>query len=160
MSYGVVTTRGSTTLYRLRRHQFQRSKTTLSSNFCGARNLSNHAKASSKPLFANLKILDVFSIYSVQVSSFMYLYHNDALPIYFTQIFNTGNQIHQYSTRYSDFYRPHTCRTNIKKISILFQGPRIWISFLVGEPRPRNERFVHPSPQKRFDSGLLLFDNS
>ena len=31
---------------------------------------------------------------------------------------------------------------------------------IVGEPRPRNERFVHPSPQKRFDSGLLLFDNS
>ena len=85
-------------------------------------------KASSKPLFANLKILDVFSIYSLQVSSFMYLYHNDALPISFTQIFQTVNQIHQYSTRYSDFYRPHTCRTNIKKISILFQGPRIWNS--------------------------------
>ena len=33
----------------------------------------------------------------------MYIYHNDALPIYFTQNFNTGNQIHQYSTRYSDF---------------------------------------------------------
>ncbi|MCO0615633.1 hypothetical protein M8756_20460, partial [Lutimaribacter sp. EGI FJ00015] len=55
-------------------------------------------KASSKPLFANLKILDVFSIYSLQVSSFMYLYHNDALPISFTQIFRIGNQIHQYST--------------------------------------------------------------
>ena len=38
------------------------------------------------------------------------------------------NQIHQYSARYSDFYRPHTCRTNIKKTSILFQGPRIWNS--------------------------------
>ena len=49
--------------------------------FVGARNLSNHTKASSRPLFANLKILDVFSICSVQVSSFMYLYHNDALPI-------------------------------------------------------------------------------
>ena len=61
-------------------------------------------KASSKPLFANLKILDVFSIYSLQVSCFMYLYQNDALPIAFTQIFQTGNQIHQYSTRYSDFY--------------------------------------------------------
>ena len=35
-------------------------------------------KASSKPLFANLKILDVFSIYSFQVSSFMYLYHSRA----------------------------------------------------------------------------------
>ena len=78
-----------------------------------ARNLSNHALASSKPLFANLKILDVFSIYSLQVSSFMYLYHNDALPISFTQIFQTGNQTHQYSTGYSDFYRPQTCRTNI-----------------------------------------------
>ena len=85
-------------------------------------------KASSKPLFANLKILDVFSIYSLQVSSFMYLYHNDALPIAFNQIFQTGNQIHQYSTSYSDFYRPHSCRTNIKKFLILFQGPRIWNS--------------------------------
>ena len=70
-------------------------------------------EASRKPLFANLKILDVFSIYSLQVSSFMYLYHHDTLPIAFTQIFQTGNQIYQYSTRYSDFYRPHTCRTNI-----------------------------------------------
>ena len=71
---------------------------------------------------------DYFSIYSLQVSSFTYLYHNDALPIAFNQIFQTGNQIHQYSTRYSDFYRPHTCRTNIKKFSTLFQGPRIWNS--------------------------------
>ena len=85
-------------------------------------------KASSKPLFANLKILDVFSIYLLQVSSFMYLYHNDTLPIVFNQIFQTGNQIHQYSARYSDFYRPHSCTTNIKKFSILFQGPRIWNS--------------------------------
>ena len=35
-------------------------------------------KASSKPLFANLKILDVFSIYSLHVSFFMYLYYSDA----------------------------------------------------------------------------------
>ena len=73
-------------------------------------------------------LMFLVSIYSLQVSSFMYLYHHDALPIAFTQIFQTGNQIHQYSTRYSDFYRPHTCRTNIKKFSILFQGPRIWNS--------------------------------
>ena len=74
------------------------------------------------------KFFYVFSIYSLQVSSFMYLYHNDALPVSFTQIFQTGNQTHQYSTRYSDFYRPQTCRTNFKKISIRSQGPRIWNS--------------------------------
>ena len=50
----------------------------------------------------------------------MYLYHNDALPISFTQLLQTGNQIHQYSTRYSDFYRPHTRRTNTKKIQSCF----------------------------------------
>lgn len=75
-------------------------------------------KASSKPLCANLKIVDVFSIYSFQVSSLMYLYHNDALPISFTQIFQTGNQIHQYSTRYFDFYRPHTRYLEQNKIKI------------------------------------------
>ena len=74
---------------------------------------------------ANLKILDVFSIYSLQVSSFMYLFCNGALTLSLTQIFQTGHQIHQDSTRYFDFYRPHACR-KIKywKFSILFQSPR------------------------------------
>ena len=67
----------------------------------------------------------------------MYLYHNDALPISFTQIFQTGNQIHQYSTRYSDFYRPHTCRTNIKKFSILFQGQEYGIHYQTTSKMPR-----------------------
>ena len=40
----------------------------------------------------------------------------------------TGNQLHRYSTRYSDFYRTHLCRTNTKKFSLLFQGPKIWNS--------------------------------
>ena len=86
-------------------------------------------KASSKPLFANLKILDVFSIYSLQVSSFMYLYHNDALPIAFTQIFQTGNQIHQYIQQDTlTFTGLIPVEQILKKISILFQGPRIWNS--------------------------------
>ena len=67
-------------------------------------------KASSKPLFANLKILDLFVIYSVQkffhVLTSQWCWISD-------------------SSRYPDFYRRHTCRTNIKKFSILFQGPRI-----------------------------------
>ena len=39
------------------------------------------AEASRKPFFANLQILDLFSTCSPQVSSLMYLYHYDALPI-------------------------------------------------------------------------------
>lgn len=41
-----------------------------------------------KPFFANLQILDVFSTYSPQVSSLMYLYHYDALPIAYSNLSN------------------------------------------------------------------------
>ena len=80
-------------------------------------------KASSKPLSANLKILDVFSIYSLQVSSFMYLYHNDALPISFTQSFKL-------ETRFINIQQDTLTLEQIIiiKFSILFQGPRIWNS--------------------------------
>ena len=84
----------------------------------------------SKPLFANLQIFDVFSIYSLQESSFMYLYHNDALPISFTQIFQTWNQI-----RFINIQPVILTLTDLipvkqvlRNFSILFQGPRIWTS--------------------------------
>ena len=85
-------------------------------------------RAPSKPLFAKMKILDIFSIYSLQASSFIYLYHNNKLPLSFSEVFQTGSQIHHYSTRTSESYRSHSCRTNFKMFSILFQGPKIWNS--------------------------------
>ena len=85
-------------------------------------------RAPSKPLFTKTKILDIFSIYSLQVSSFMYLYYKNLLPLAFCKIFQTGSQIHHYATRNSESYRTHPCRTNIKKFSMLFQGPKIWNS--------------------------------
>ena len=85
-------------------------------------------RAPHKPLFTKTKILDIFSIYSLQVSSFMYLYYNNLLPLSFRKIFQTGSQIHHYATRNSESCRTHPCKTNIKKFSILFQGPKIWNS--------------------------------
>ena len=101
-------------------------------NFSAQRHF-RRSKKSFKPcqgfkLTSFCKFENSWCQYLLSPSSFMYLYHNDALPISFTLIFHTGNQIHQYSTRYSDFYRPQTCRANIKKNSILSQGPRIWNS--------------------------------
>ena len=59
-------------------------------------------KAPSKPLFTKLNILDIFSIDSHQVGTFMYHYHNNMLPLSLCKTFQTGNQLHRYSTRYSD----------------------------------------------------------
>jgi len=42
------------------------------------------------------------------------LYHHNLLPLTFCQIFQTDTQIHHYSTRNSESYRSHLCRTNIK----------------------------------------------
>ena len=72
----------------------------------------------------------------------MYLYHNDALPISFTQIFQTGNQIHRYSTRYSDFYRPHTCRTNINKNALSSVESRVFVDTISSEEANRAQAFV------------------
>ena len=88
-------------------------------------NFMTDSRAPSKPLFTKIKILDIFSIYSLQASSIMYLYHNNLLRLSFCQIFQTGCQIH-YSTRNSESYRSHPCRTNIKKFSILFQEPKLY----------------------------------
>ena len=51
----------------------------------------------------------------------MFCYYNNLLPPLF---FNS--QIHGYSTRTVNNYRVHYCRTNLKKFTILYQGPKIW----------------------------------
>ena len=46
----------------------------------------------------------------------------------YISVMKTGSQMHHYSTRNSESYRTHPCKTNIKKFAILLQGPKIWNS--------------------------------
>ena len=57
-----------------------------------------------------IQIIDVFSIYSFQVSSFMYLYHNDALPI--------------------SFFKLETKFINIQRDTPTITGPWVPVSYL------------------------------
>ena len=44
-------------------------------------------------------------------------------------LFLNNSQIHSDDTRNANSYRrPHTCRTHIKKLKIIYQGPKIWNS--------------------------------
>ena len=86
---------------------------------------SNHL-APSAPLFAQLNILDIFKVNSFYIAKFMFSYHQRLLPSPFLNLFPTGGQIHNYDTRTSPHFRPHTCRTNIKQFTILYRGPKIW----------------------------------
>ena len=87
-----------------------------------------HYLENTAPLFSQLKVLDIFSINSFSVATFMYSYHHNLLPSTFRDLFLSSNQVHQYETRLSSQYRPHFCRTNIKQFSILYRGPKIWNS--------------------------------
>ncbi len=70
-------------------------------------------RAHTSPLFTQLKILDIYKI--------------NLLPPSFHNLFITSHQVHSYSTRSSNSYRSHLCKTN-SKFTILFQGPKIWNS--------------------------------
>ena len=37
-----------------------------------------------------------------------------------------NSQVHRYDTRIASNYRAHSCRTNIKEFTILYQGHRVW----------------------------------
>ena len=82
----------------------------------------------SAPLFSRLGILDIFQINTFQIAKFMYCYHYSLLPPSFFNLFRTNSQIHSYSTRTANNYHVHQCRTNLKKFTILYQGPKIWNS--------------------------------
>ena len=82
--------------------------------------------AHSAPLFSDLKILDIFKISALQTAKFMFSYYHQNLPSVFSNLFITSDQVHWYNTRNAHRFRSHPCRTNIKRFTILFQGPKVW----------------------------------
>ena len=80
----------------------------------------------SAPLFSDLKILDIFKINALQTAKFMFSYYHQNLPGVFSYLFITSDQVHGYNTRNAHRFRSHPCRTNIKRFTNLFQGPKVW----------------------------------
>ena len=83
-------------------------------------------RAHTAPLFAKLGILYIFQVNSLYIARFMFCYHKEILPSVFHNLFLCSNQVHSYNTRSANNYLPHTCRTNLKKFTILYRGPKIW----------------------------------
>ena len=59
----------------------------------------------------------------------MFLYHHCLLPASLLNLFLTNNQIHSHDTRNANIYRPHSCRTNIKQFTVLYQGPKVCLHY-------------------------------
>ena len=104
--------------------------------------------AHTDPIFKSLKLLKFENIVSLQVANIMYLYKNGQLPESFKNMFFTGQEIHNYNTctRNSNFFRLPSCRTNVRKFSRRFQGPKIFKSI--------NDEIKNSLSLKKFTSKL------
>ena len=77
--------------------------------------------AHTDPLFkTDLKILNLESIFKLQIDKFMYQYRSGLLTFSFNNMFLVKHQVHSYGIRSSEFFFFHLpqCKTNIRKFSI------------------------------------------
>ena len=84
--------------------------------------------AHTGPIFKELKLLKFHDIHSFQLGIFMFSFKNSTLPSKFNNFFVLNSQIHNYNTRNAQFFRLPLCRTNTRKFSIYFQGPKFYNS--------------------------------
>ena len=83
-----------------------------------------HYLANTAPLFSQLKVLDIFSINSFSVATFMYSYHHNLLPSSFRDLFLSSNQVHQSSASskvYLIVYRKIDKTSELPKMTFLGQ---------------------------------------
>ena len=91
-------------------------------------------RAHSAPLFSKLGIIRILAINQIntfQIANLCTVIITTCCLHCFSTCFFTNSQIHGYSTRTANNYRVHHCRTNLKKFTILYQGPKIWNSLPV-----------------------------
>ena len=86
--------------------------------------MSSAFDAHTDPLFKNLNILNLESIYKLQIGKFMYQYRPGILPYSLNDMFLVTHQVHSYGTRSSEIFYLPQCRANVRKFSISFQGPK------------------------------------
>ena len=88
----------------------------------------SHAQFNShtKPLFNDLKILNVIDIGNLQIGIFMYLCFTSQLPNIILHYFNLNTNIHNYSTRNAFKFHYPKLRTTCMLNSIFYKGPRVW----------------------------------
>ena len=90
----------------------------------------SHFNAHTDPIFKGLAILKFNDIGLLQLGQFMFSCKNSFLPPRFNNNFSQSNQFNSYTTRNSQAYRLPYCRTNTKKFSPFFQGPKLFNSLV------------------------------
>ncbi len=88
----------------------------------------SHFLAHTKPLFHQLKALNVYDIYKLQVALFVYKFDHGLLPDIFNKYFQKNHEFHTHLTRSADLYRPCNYVSDLARNTIKTNGPLIWNS--------------------------------
>ena len=93
------------------------------------RTISNsHYRAHTGPLFVKYNVLNVYDMYKLETGVFMFKYSNNLLPVAFNNFFTTRSEIHDYQTRYKDYYHQTRNVRTFSDHSIRTYGPILWNS--------------------------------
>ena len=86
-------------------------------------------KHSSKPLFDNLKILNVYQVNYYTIAILMEKsFSNNQLPISLKDILGLMKEVHNHNTRSNKKLHKPCVKTNLRKLSISFKGVDIYNS--------------------------------
>ena len=91
---------------------------------CAGKSFDSH----TKPLFHELKTLNIFDINKLQTALFMFRHNRNLLPNHFENLFTKHNQVHSYSTRNANNYVISKIDSDVVRHSITYNGPIIWNS--------------------------------
>ena len=80
----------------------------------------------SRPLFLQLKLLNIYQLNTYFAALFMYSYFNNNLPNYFTNYFSLNREMHGHNTRSASNIYINYRRTNYGKFSLKIRGAQIW----------------------------------
>ena len=76
--------------------------------------------------YKSLRILNVKSLYVMQLAQFMYQFKKEQLPCIFHEMFKVNAQVHTHNTRGSQNFHLPSVKTTLSQKSISYSGPLLW----------------------------------
>ena len=77
----------------------------------------------SDPIFKELELLKLSDIKQLELGKLMFSLNHSLLPSKFNNYFSLNKQVHSYATKHANDFLLPSCRTNLRKFSVSFQGP-------------------------------------
>ena len=109
----------------------------------------------TKPLFEDVKILDIFQINKYLIGKFMFkVYKSTSLDI-FMSMFVYNSSIHAYDTRQSSHFHAPLIKKELSKSNVRYKGAAVWNDIMKCKVKTHESDHVFCKDLKKLLAGLL-----